>query len=116
MHMKVRQQGVCILIGRELHEKFIKSSKSLHSNSMMTNIVVAEPDVSTQYHSVPKDTRLSHFNSALSSRVLQFLMAGLSTAQLALSSVAIQQGRHPLYGEQSNDKINMLCSYNTSMS
>ena len=48
MHMKVRQQGVCILIGRELHEKFIKSSKSLNSNSMITNTIVAEPEVSAQ--------------------------------------------------------------------
>jgi hypothetical protein len=37
-------------------------------------------------------------------------MAGLNTAERTTSSVSIQQQYHPLSGEQSGDKKNILCT------
>lgn len=66
MHMKVRQHGACILIGRKLHVKFIKSSKCLNSNSVMTNTVHS----TWSFNTVPVDMNLSYLNTFLSSKFL----------------------------------------------
>ena len=96
MHMKVRQQGVCILIGRELHVKLIRSSKCLKSNSVLTNNVHR----ARSFNTVPMDMSLSYVNTFLSTKLLNIFCRRRCEHCTAGSTISRnKQGCRPLYGE-----------------